>query len=62
MLRPTSEQMNRPGWGNSRDQNYYPTSALREATEAGAFNNRKMFRDHPRKSDEKDQPRRNRYW
>jgi hypothetical protein len=46
------------GWGNTRDNNYYPASTLREATLGGHFNNKKMFRDHPRKSDEKDLPER----
>ena len=48
----------KPGWGNKRDKFFYTEPALREATEAGLFNNIKMFRDHPRKSDEKDLPER----
>lgn len=48
----------KPGWGNSRDNNYYPTETLKEATESGKFNHLKMFKDHPRKSDEKDLPER----
>ena len=48
----------KPGWGNSRDNNYYPASTLQEAVEAGLFDHLKMFRDHPRKSDEKELPER----
>jgi hypothetical protein len=48
----------RPGFGNKRDKFYYPTDTLREATNAGLFNSLKMFRNHPRRSDEKDLPER----
>lgn len=48
----------KPGWGNKRDKFFYTEKALREATEGGLFNNIKMFRDHPRKSDEKELPER----
>jgi hypothetical protein len=48
----------KPGWGNSRDNNYYPPNALQEAVSKGVFNNLKMYKDHPRKSDEKDLPER----
>ena len=48
----------RPGWGNTRDNNFYPTETLKEATENGRFNHLKMYKDHPRKSDEKDLPER----
>lgn len=48
----------KPGWGNSRDNNYYPTKTLKEAVDGGKFNHAKMFMDHPRKSDEKDLPER----
>lgn len=48
----------RPGFGNKRDGMYYPTDTLREATEAGLFDNLKMYRNHPRKSDDKERPER----
>lgn len=48
----------KPGWGNKRDKFYYTKGALKEATESGMFNHLKMYRDHPRKSDEKDLPER----
>lgn len=48
----------RPGFGNKRDKFYYPADTLREATGKGLFNNLKMFRNHPRKSDEKELPER----
>lgn len=48
----------RPGFGNARDNFYYPSTALQEATEAGMFNHLKMFANHPRKSDEKELPER----
>lgn len=48
----------KPGWGNTRDNNFYPTEAVREATEKGLFNHLKMFKDHPRRSDEKELPER----
>lgn len=48
----------KPGFGNARDNFFYPDATLREATEAGLFNGVKMFRNHPRKSDEKDLPER----
>jgi len=48
----------RPGPGNKRDKFFYPTETLREATASGIFNGLKMFRNHPRKSDEKDLPER----
>lgn len=48
----------KPGFGNQRDGFYYPTATLREATDAGRFDGLKMFRNHPRKSDEKDLPER----
>lgn len=48
----------RPGFGNARDGYYYPAGPLRAAVEAGVFNNRKMYRDHPTKTEEKEQPER----
>jgi hypothetical protein len=48
----------KPGWGNARDNNFYPVDTLKEATVSGKFNHLKMFKDHPRKSDEKDLPER----
>lgn len=48
----------RPGWGNSRDNNYYPVNTLREAVDKRVFNSLKMYKDHPRKSDEKELPER----
>lgn len=48
----------KPGPGNGRDGFYYPAGTLREATQAGMFNGLKMFKNHPRKSDEKDLPER----
>lgn len=48
----------RPGFGNSRDGFYYPAAPLREAVAAGQFNGLKMYRNHPRRSDEKDRPER----
>lgn len=48
----------RPGFGNKRDRFYYPTETLREATQAGMFDGLKMYRNHPRKSDEKELPER----
>jgi hypothetical protein len=47
-----------PGWGNRRDNNYYPTKTLKEATEAGKFNHLKMYKDHPTKTEERDLPER----
>lgn len=48
----------RPGFGNKRDGFYYPGTTLREAVKAGVFDGRKMFANHPRKSDEKERPER----
>jgi hypothetical protein len=48
----------RSGFGNPRDRFYYPTSTLREATDKGMFDGLKMYRNHPRKSDEKELPER----
>ncbi len=48
----------KPGFGNKKDGFYYPAHALREATDSGMFSGLKMFRNHPRKSDEKDLPER----
>jgi hypothetical protein len=48
----------KPGWGNQRDNNYYPTGTLKEAVGKGVFNNLKMYKDHPRKTDEKELPER----
>lgn len=48
----------RPGWGNARDNFFYPSDTLKEATDGGLFNHIKMYRDHPRKSDEKELPER----
>ena len=48
----------KPGFGNKKDGFYYPPATLREATQAGMFTGLKMFRNHPRKSDEKDLPER----
>lgn len=48
----------RPGPGNKRDRMYYPERTVREAVEAGRFNNIKMFANHPRKSDERELPER----
>lgn len=48
----------RPGFGNKRDGFYYPAQTLKEATDKGLFDNLKMFRNHPRRSDEKDLPER----
>ncbi len=48
----------KPGWGNKRDKFFYKENAVEQATKDGLFNNIKMFRDHPRKSDEKELPER----
>lgn len=48
----------KPGFGNSRDGFFYPSKTLREAVEAGVFNGRKMFRDHPTRAAEKELPER----
>ncbi len=48
----------KPGWGNKRDNRFYPTTTLEVATREGKFDNLKMFADHPRKSEEKDLPER----
>jgi hypothetical protein len=48
----------RPGFGNKRDRFFYPMATLREATIGGLFDGLKMFRNHPRKSDEKELPER----
>ena len=48
----------RPGFGNSRDNFYYPTETVREATNAGLFVGKKMYVNHPRKSDATELPER----
>lgn len=48
----------RPGPGNSRDGMYYPAKTLREAVEAGKFDNVLMFANHPKRSDERELPER----
>lgn len=48
----------RPGFGNTRDNFFYPAGTIREATEAGMFNGLKMYKDHPRLSDKKELPER----
>jgi hypothetical protein len=48
----------RPGFGNKRDSFYYPAGPLREAVEAGKFNGRKMYVNHPTKSGETERPER----
>jgi hypothetical protein len=48
----------RPGWGNARDGFYYTKEALQQAVTDGLFDGRKMYANHPRRSDEKDLPER----
>lgn len=48
----------RPGFGNKRDGFYYPAKTIREAVEAGRFNNVKMYANHPTKTQEKELPER----
>ena len=48
----------KPGFGNPKDGFYYPSKTIREAVEAGIFNNRKMYANHPRRTDEKELPER----
>jgi hypothetical protein len=48
----------RPGWGNPRDGFYYTEEALKAAVNDGIFNGRKMYANHPRRSDEKELPER----
>lgn len=48
----------KPGWGNSRDKNYYPAATLKEAVSSGRFDHIKMYMDHPTSDDEKKRPER----
>lgn len=48
----------RPGFGNTRDNFFYPSDTLREATTSGMFDGLKMYRDHPRKTDKVELPER----
>lgn len=48
----------KPGFGNPRDKFFYPRDAIREGVDGGLFDGRKMYANHPRRSDEKDLPER----
>lgn len=48
----------KPGWGNGRDNIYYPASALQAAVAEGKFDHLKMFMDHPTAVAERSQPER----
>lgn len=48
----------RPGPGNKRDGFYYPERTIKEAVEAGRFNNIKMYANHPTKTQERELPER----
>lgn len=48
----------KPGPGNKKDGFYYPSKTIREAVEAGRFNNIKMYANHPTKTGARELPER----
>jgi hypothetical protein len=48
----------RSGLGNKRDKHLYPASAMKEAVDAGLFNDLRAFVDHPTSLEEQVQPER----
>jgi hypothetical protein len=46
------------GLGNMQDKHLYTPAALKKAVDAGHFTDLRAFVDHPRRSDERDQPER----